>query len=306
MRKPRIGMIGLGGIAQKAYLPIVTKETNWTFVGAFSPNVVKRKLICNQYRIKDFNSLQALAEECDAIFVHSSTETHFEIVSTLLEKGVDVYVDKPLAETIEQAEKLVELSEKHKRKLMVGFNRRFAPMYVQAKQQANNIASLRFEKHRTNSVGPYSYEFTMLDDYLHVVDTVRWLANEDLHVVHGTVNTNTENHLMYAGHTYTNQKGTTFFTDMHRRAGTNLEKLEILTEGSILRVKNMNTLEVESHNSVTTSLSPSWDTTLRQRGFEGAVEHFVNCIQEDRQPIVDGLEGLKSQLLIDQLLRQKV
>lgn len=86
MSKPRIGMIGLGSIAQKAYLPTLTKETDWTFVGAFTPNVNKRKQICEQYRIQDFANLQALASECDAAFVHSSTATHYEIVSELLKK----------------------------------------------------------------------------------------------------------------------------------------------------------------------------------------------------------------------------
>lgn len=41
MNKPKIGMIGLGSIAQKAYLPTLTKETNWNFVGAFTPNAEK-------------------------------------------------------------------------------------------------------------------------------------------------------------------------------------------------------------------------------------------------------------------------
>ncbi|PGZ15037.1 virulence factor MviM, partial [Bacillus thuringiensis] len=72
-----------------------------------------------------------------------STATHYEIVSELLKKGIDVYVDKPLAATVEQAEKLVELSEKYNRKLMVGFNRRFVPMYVAAKEQANAISWIR-------------------------------------------------------------------------------------------------------------------------------------------------------------------
>ncbi len=83
---------------------------------------------------------------------------------------------------MEQAEQLVELSEKYNRKLMVGFNRRFVPMYVAAKEQANDISWIRIEKHRTNKVGPYTYDFTMLDDYLHIVDTARWLANDDLNV----------------------------------------------------------------------------------------------------------------------------
>ncbi|MFF2289477.1 Gfo/Idh/MocA family protein [Peribacillus butanolivorans] len=303
MKKPRIGMIGLGSIAQKAYLPILTKEMDWSFVGAFSPSKDKLKIICNQYRIQDFNSLQTLAAECDAVFVHSSTSSHFEVVSSLLNKGIDVYVDKPLAATVAEAEKLVELSEKSGRKLMVGFNRRFAPMYVQAKQQAQNIASVRIEKHRTDSMGPYSYDFRMLDDYLHVVDTARWLANGDLDVLHGTVNISSENYLVYAGHVYKSKEGIPFFTDMHRKAGTNLERLELLTDGAILSVRNMNTLEIASNNSHSTSFSPSWDTTLKQRGFEDAVQHFINCIQNDEKPLIDGLEGLKSQLLVNQLLK---
>ncbi|WP_223587651.1 Gfo/Idh/MocA family protein [Neobacillus bataviensis] len=305
MLKPRIGMVGLGGIAQKAYLPILSKETDWTFVGAFSPNREKRKVICNRYRIQDFGSLPALAQECDAMFVHSSTESHYEVVSELLHKGIDVYVDKPLATSISDAEKLVELSEKMKRKLMVGFNRRFAPMYVKVKERANNIAWLRFEKHRTDSLGPYSYEFTMLDDYLHLVDTARWLGDGGLNVQYGKIHTNDENQLLYAQHMYESSQSKSITTAMHRKAGTNLEQLELVADGAIIRVKNMNTTEIEEENAVTTTFSSSWETILKQRGFEDAVQHFMYCIQNDTQPFVDGLEGLKSQLIVDQLLKQK-
>lgn len=264
MSKPRIGMIGLGSIAQKAYLPTLTKETDWTFVGAFTPNVNKRKQICEQYRIQDFANLQALASECDAAFVHSSTATHYEIVSELLKKGIDVYVDKPLVATTEQAEKLVEMSEKYNRKLMVGFNRRFVPMYVTAKEQANDTSWIRIEKHRTNKVGPYTYDFTMLDDYLHIVDTARWLANDDLNIVHNMMQINEKNELLYGHHTYTTANGLLLSTAMHRHAGTNLEQIELVTAGKIIRVKNMNTFEIEQENSVSQSGSPSWETTLKQ------------------------------------------
>ncbi|MDR4171260.1 Gfo/Idh/MocA family protein [Bacillus nitratireducens] len=302
MNKPKIGMIGLGSIAQKAYLPTLTKETDWDFVGAFTPNAEKRKQVCQQYRIQDFHSIETLASECDAIFVHSSTATHYEIVSELLKKGIDVYVDKPLAATVEQAEKLVELSEKYNRKLMVGFNRRFVPMYVAAKEQAHDISWIRIEKHRTNKVGPYTYDFTMLDDYLHIVDTARWLANDDLNVVHNMMQINEKNELLYGHHTYTTSNGLLLSTAMHRHAGTNLEQIELVTTGKIIRVKNMNTFEIEQENSVSQSGSPSWDTTLKQRGFEDAVHHFIECVHGNTKPFVDGLEALKTQQLLQSLL----
>ncbi|MEH6939976.1 Gfo/Idh/MocA family oxidoreductase [Bacillus sp. JJ664] len=306
MKKPRIGMVGLGNIAQKAYLPILTKETNWSFEGAYSPSKDKRNSICSQYRIQDFSSLQTLADQCDAVFVHSSTSTHFEVVSFLLSLGKDVYVDKPLAASIEESEKLVALAIKHNRKLMVGFNRRFAPMYVAAKQQANNIASIRFEKHRTDSIGPNSYEFTMLDDYLHLVDTARWLANGDMNVIDSTMNVNNEKNLIYAGHLFKSDLNVPIFTEMHRKAGTNLEKLELVTEGAIIRVKNMNSMETETSNQLSISTAPSWDTTLKQRGFEDCINHFIDCVQNDQKPEIDGEEGLKSQILLNQLLETRI
>ena len=135
MRKLRVGIVGLGGIAQKVYLPILSQAKHWELVGAYTPNQQKNCLLCQQYRIVSFYSLDELAANCDVAFVHSSTATHHEIAEHLLRKGLHVYIDKPLAETQEQAESLVELAEKQQRTLMVGFNRRFAPIYQTIKAQ---------------------------------------------------------------------------------------------------------------------------------------------------------------------------
>jgi virulence factor len=302
MRQPRIAMIGLGNIAQKAYLPILTKETNWQFVGAFSPNYEKRKRICQQYRIQDFHSMPALIQASDAVFVHSSTESHYEIVSELLQNGKDVYVDKPLAATVEEAEKLVELSEKHGRKLMVGFNRRFAPMYVKAKEMAENLSALYVEKHRANKIGPANYQFTMLDDYIHIVDLMRWFHGEELKLKYQKMSINADEQLIFAQHVFEGMNGSTFNLTMHRKAGTNLEQLKVLTEGTLIRVKNLNLMETEQNGNLTIQAPPSWETTLKQKGFVDAVEHFVECVTHDTRPLVDGEEGLKSQLVVEELL----
>ncbi|WP_188456623.1 Gfo/Idh/MocA family protein [Virgibacillus oceani] len=302
MGKPRIGMIGLGGIAQKAYLPILTKEIDWELVGAFSPSVGKRKKICRQYRIRNFASLPAVADECDAVFVHSSTDSHYEVVSQLLGSGIDVYVDKPLAATISEAEKLVDLSERNGRKLMVGFNRRFAPMYLEAKEIANQLDWVRLEKHRVNGIGPNLYSFTMLDDYIHLVDTVRWLSGGDLKAMYENMQVNDDKQLIYAQHTYESNT-LTCTTAMHRNAGSNLEQLELFANGTIIRVKNLHTMEIERNDTATIKTPPSWETVGRQRGFENAINHFIACIQNDEQPIVDGIEGLKTQIAVEELLK---
>ncbi|GAF64662.1 putative dehydrogenase [Bacillus sp. TS-2] len=302
--KPRIGMVGLGSIAQKAYLPILTKEIDWTFVGAYSPNKQKREKICHQYRIQDFEDLSTLSQSCDAIFVHSSTGTHFEIVSQLLQDGIDIYVDKPLAASIEEAEKLVHLSESLDRKLMVGFNRRFSPMYVQLKQllKEKDTAWINVDKHRIARQDSLSFEHILLDDYLHLVDTIRWLADGNLRFDHGFLKKTTDSKLIFSKQQFLSEQNITYHTSMHRSAGTNLEQIELVTDGGIYRVKNMNIFEAETDNQITTTYSGPWQTILEQKGFENAVAHFIKCLQQNTMPSVSAREGLESQKLLQKLI----
>lgn len=109
MKKLRIGVVGLGGIAQKAWLPVLAAASDWTLQGHGRLRA-KALPICESWRIPYADSLSSLAASCDAVFVHSSTASHFDVVSTLLNAGVHVCVDKPLAENLRDAERLVELA----------------------------------------------------------------------------------------------------------------------------------------------------------------------------------------------------
>ncbi|GGM25894.1 virulence factor MviM [Paraliobacillus quinghaiensis] len=299
--KVRVGIVGLGGIAQKAYLPILSNEKNWSLVGAYTPNKAKRAIICENYRMQSFDSLESLSKACDAVFVHSTTETHYQVVSYLLDQGLDVYVDKPLAANLEDASRLVEKSEKLKRILMVGFNRRFAPVYLQAKELAGNFDSMHIEKHRPKGIGPASFSETMLDDYLHLVDTVRWFATDDLEVRHFFSKRTKKEEMIFANHTYESESRL-FSSRMHRQAGVDLEKLELTTDGGILSVTNMRDLVFNKDNASQLTTPGSWQTVGDLRGFEGAINHFIDCIERQKKPDVDGYEALKSQQLLQDMV----
>ncbi|GKW37025.1 Gfo/Idh/MocA family protein [Pectobacterium carotovorum] len=300
-RRPRIGVVGLGSIAQKAYLPILSQAERWELVGAFSPDRQKTQRICQHYRMTSFSALDELAAQCDAVFVHSSTASHFSVVSQLLNAGVDVYVDKPLAETLEQAEALVELAEQQQKILMVGFNRRFAPCYQQLKQRLDRPASLRMDKHRINGVGPQDVRFTLLDDYLHVVDTALWLAGGDAQLVDGVLHANADGQLLYAEHHF-QSGGCQVTTSMHRHAGSQREWVQAVTQGGLYQVDEMREWREDREGITIRPAVPSWQTTLEQRGFVGAVQHFIAAIEQRKPAETSGNQALLSQRMIEQLL----
>lgn len=73
----RIGVVGLGGIAQKAWLPVLGAATEWTLAAAWSPTRDKALRVCETWRIPYADSLASLAAQCDAVFVHTSTASHY-------------------------------------------------------------------------------------------------------------------------------------------------------------------------------------------------------------------------------------
>lgn len=303
MTKLRIGVVGLGGIAQKAYLPILSHAADWQLVGGFSPNRQKAQPLCDSYRMACFSRLDELAQQCDAVFVHSSTASHFSVVKSLLEQGVHVYVDKPLAETLEQGEQLLELAQARGRALMVGFNRRFAPLYGQLQQQMRQPASLRMEKHRADSVGPNLLRFTLLDDYLHVVDTALWLAGGDGRLLGGRLSANDAGEMLYAEHHF--RCGETLVTtSMHRQAGSQRESVQAVTRGAVYQLDDMRRWRREDRDGVLEQPAPGWQTTLAQRGFEGAVRHFIQSVANQTPPQTGGEQAIYAQRMIEQILRE--
>ncbi|MEJ8326146.1 Gfo/Idh/MocA family oxidoreductase [Kosakonia sacchari] len=299
----RIGVVGLGGIAQKAWLPVLGAATDWTLAAAWSPTREKALRVCETWRIPYADSLASLAAQCDAVFVHTSTASHYAVVSELLNLGVHVCVDKPLAENLQDAERLIELAARKKLTLMVGFNRRFSPLYRELKQQIPQAASLRMDKHRTDSVGPHDLRFTLLDDYLHVVDTALWLAGGAAQLKSGTLLTNDDGAMIYAEHHFSVEH-LQITTSMHRRAGSQREWVQAVTDGGLFDITDMREWREERGQGVVARPVAGWQSVLEQRGFAGCARHFIECVQNQTVPETAGEQAILAQRVVDKLWRE--
>ncbi|ALR76346.1 Gfo/Idh/MocA family protein [[Enterobacter] lignolyticus] len=301
--KLKVGVVGLGGIAQKAWLPVLGAASDWTLQAAWSPGTEKAQRVCKTWRIPLASSLTHLAGQCDAVFVHSATVSHFSVVSELLNAGVHVCVDKPLAEKLSDAVRLLELAEKKKLTLMVGFNRRFAPLYRELKANLAACASLRMDKHRTNSVGPQDLHFTLLDDYLHVVDTALWLAGEQGKLSGGTLQTTDLGEMLYAEHHFSLPQ-LQVTTSMHRRAGSQREWVQAVTDGGLIDITDMRDWREERGAGVVNRPVPGWQSTLEQRGFAGCARHFIECVQNQTVPQTSGEQAIMAQRIVERLWQE--
>ena len=225
----------------------------------------------------------------------------YQAVTTVLQQAGQT-PSLPLAETLEQGEQLLELAERRGKTLMVGFNRRFAPLYRQLKQQMNQPASIRMDKHRADSVGPQDLRFTLLDDYLHVVDTALWLAGGGEQLLSSSVRANTAGEMLYAEHHFA-CGDTLVTTSMHRRGGSQRESVQAVTDGARYQLTDMRHWLREDAQGELEQPVPGWQSTLVQRGFDGAVRHFLCAVANQSAPETGGEQALVAQRVVERLLR---
>ena len=170
-----IGVIGLGTIAQKAYLPVyaqMQKQVHWLLN---TRNEDKLEQLSAQYGLESAgHSLQDLdGQPLEAVMIHTPTATHYQYVKHFLEKGVHVFVDKPLATDMAQVNELYDLADAKHVMLTVGFNRRFAPM-IQDLAQVTDKTGVRVDKNRIDALD--DTEHALWDLFIHPVDTALMLA----------------------------------------------------------------------------------------------------------------------------------
>lgn len=270
----KVGVIGLGGIAQKAYLPLLAAKGGLDIVLA-TRNSQTLDQISQQYRIaQKVESVDELIHTgIQAAFVHTATEAHVPIVQRLLDSGIYVYVDKPLAYSLKEAQDLVELATRRQRLLMVGFNRRFAPFYNQL--YAVPDKSLIFlQKKRVNF--PATVRTFIFDDFIHVVDTLRFLypsAPRDIRVTGRK-----KDGLLQQAIVEWSSPCFTAIGVMNRDSGQTEEKLEVIASGSKWQVNNLGE-SIHFYNGEEKRIrSGDWEPILFRRGFIQIIDHFLGAI----------------------------
>ncbi|GAM54088.1 oxidoreductase [Vibrio ishigakensis] len=180
----KLGIIGLGDIAQKAYLPYITQLAGVELVFSTRSSEVMKSL-AQQYRISEVCSdyRELLKSGVDAVMIHAATSAHVQLAKFFLEKGVPTFVDKPLADNADDVDVLYELAISKGVPLYVGFNRRHIPLYNQhvtelANGKVGDLLSLRWEKHRFDLPG--DIRTFIFDDFIHPLDSINLNAQSSL------------------------------------------------------------------------------------------------------------------------------
>ncbi|MBC7720541.1 MAG: Gfo/Idh/MocA family oxidoreductase [Pedobacter sp.] len=165
-----VGVFGVGHLG-KYHLNNWKEIQGVKLVGFFDPNNDIAKEVAAEYGLKRFLDEDKLFDACDIIDVVVPTDRHFEVCMRALRKGKHVFVEKPLAHTMEEAKALVGMVREANVKMQVGHVERFNPAYLAIKNVPIN--PMFIEVHRLAQFNPRGTEVSViLDLMIHDIDIV--------------------------------------------------------------------------------------------------------------------------------------
>lgn len=271
----KVGIIGIGDICKKAYLPLITLMDDLEIV-LCTRNTTTLQETKSKYKInKAVSSVDDLINEgIECAFIHSSTDSHYDLCKKLLSSGIHVYVDKPISYNLEEALELKDLAIKNNLILKVGFNRRFAPMISSLKNlgEANIVL---IQKNRVNLPG--QPRIFVYDDFIHVVDTLRFLMNGAYD--NFTVDARIEDNLLQSITLKLSNSKTTAIGIMNRINGITEEIVEYMAPGKKAIVRNLTHTTLLENNSTSIKEFGDWENTLHKRGFNSIISSFIDDVK---------------------------
>jgi virulence factor len=297
-----IGIIGLGDIAHKAYLPVLSgKELE---IHLFTRNQQRLIQIGRQYRLNNLHkSLESILKSgISGAFVHAATESHENIIEQLLMHDIHVYVDKPITYNYSSSKRLIDLAISRSLNLMVGFNRRYAPAYRELKEVKNpNMIILQKNRHSL----PGDVRNFVFDDFIHVIDTMRYLFNMPIKevLVRGMKSDGLLIHIVIQ---LIAENGSTAIGIMNRDSGTLEEKVEVFSSEEKKTVINMTNLSIMRQKIEISNGINDWESTLSKRGFESIIQDFIQAVEKNTKPQFSMQDALLTHEMCENVVNQLI
>jgi predicted dehydrogenase len=175
MKSVKVALVGAGHLgtyhAEKLH-----KIENCELKFICDPNLEKTKMLGDKYNCKILARYQDCLNEVDAVLIAAPTPFHYEIATYFLENKKHVFIEKPMTETVKQAEHLCRLASDNNLVLQIGHVERFNPALVSAQKQLKK--PLFIECHRLAPFKPRSTDVdVVLDLMIHDIDVVMSLVN---------------------------------------------------------------------------------------------------------------------------------
>ena len=166
----KVGVVGCGHLG-KIHIKLLIQSKNYSLSGIYDSNSKISELAALDFKCKAYQTFESMLEEIDVLDIVTPTPSHFEYAKIAIEKGVHVFIEKPVCSNIFESNELINISKSHDVKIQVGHVERFNPAYTAVEK---NISKPMFiESHRLAKFNPRGTDVSVvLDLMIHDIDII--------------------------------------------------------------------------------------------------------------------------------------
>ena len=314
----KIGVFGTGHLG-KFHLNNWKEIPGIELVGFYDPDDAIAEQVIGTYQLKRYQNQDELINASDAIDVVTPTQYHFDVCQKAIRKGKHVFVEKPMANTMEEARVLVSLAKESKVKFQVGHVERFNPAFLAARDL--DLKPMFIEVHRLAQFNPRGTEVSViLDLMIHDIDVILSLVKSDVKNIYANgvaVMTDTPDianvRIEFNNGCVANLTSSRISMKKMRKirlfqkdAYIGIDFLEKKTE--VIKLKeekdvNVFAFDIETPNG-TKTIAIANPQVPQVNAIKKELEEFVFAIQNNTQPIVNEIDGFRAMEVAHQILHK--
>jgi predicted dehydrogenase len=295
MRKIRVGVIGVGYLG-KFHAEKYARMSDVELVGVVDTDAKRAAEVAGKVGTVAFQSHQELFGLIDAVSIAVPTPLHFEIGCDCLHHGMDVLIEKPITDRLEDADRLVDLALQKGRILQVGHLERFNPAVVALKEVINQ--PMFIESHRLSVYKPRCTDVSViLDLMIHDIDLVLGFVGSGVQAIHASGIPVISSHIDIASVRLEFENGCTANLTASRISLKNERKLRLFQKDTYVSIDfaSHDVMIIRRASEHDTCVIPGADIQQRKLdkgdALEAELTAFIRSVIARRPPEVTGQMG---------------
>ena len=171
----KVGVLGAGHLG-KIHLRLLNQSEKYKLIGFYDPNTENAQKVSEEFGYKKFDSIAELISHVDVVDIVTPTLSHFDCAKEAIKAKKHVFLEKPIANTVAEAEEIIALAKKYGVKGQVGHVERFNPAFTAVKDSIKN--PMFIETHRLAEFNPRGTDVpVVLDLMIHDIDAILSVVN---------------------------------------------------------------------------------------------------------------------------------
>lgn len=293
---PKVGVIGLGAMG-KNHARVYAELRDVELVGVADSDPQLAEDIASKYNVLAFSDYkQLLKRGLDAVSIAVPTSIHRQVALDAAQARASILLEKPIADTVSNAEDIIEAARKNNVKLMIGHVERFNPIVPVIKQELGDADIILIEITR---IGPFPPRIkdvgVIIDLAVHDIDLIAYLTGSEFDRVYSLISRNVSQNedtaiLMFEMANGVLARVTVNWLTPFKVREINISTQDKFIKGLFMDQKVFEYSKFEEYDSyVVRELPVPFGEPLR---FE--IEAFVDAVRNDTKPLISGQDGLKA------------